>query len=137
MVAILVNAFTSTFNLLFPFNFLVVTTITPFAERAPQIDAAAASFNTVTDSTSFGLISEKSLLEIGKPSTTIKGFESAYKEVLPRIKKLTLPSSFSLACIPATIPCKALERLETAGLCPNISLLTVENEPVARSLEIV
>ena len=54
------------------FPFFVVITITPFPEKAPQIDAAAASFRTVTLSISSGLI----LLIFplyGKLSTTING----------------------------------------------------------------
>ncbi len=41
-------------------NFLVVITITPLPARAPQIEEAAASFNTVILSMSFGLILDTS-----------------------------------------------------------------------------
>ncbi|MNE52425.1 hypothetical protein D3C80_1470960 [compost metagenome] len=62
----------STFRGLPVTAFLVVTTKTPFAALAPQIDAAAASFRMVTLSTSFGLM----LLNppsTGNPSTTNRG----------------------------------------------------------------
>ncbi|MNV15352.1 hypothetical protein D3C71_1060740 [compost metagenome] len=74
---ILENALPWIVSLLSVFAFLVTITITPLAARAPQMDAAAASLSTVTDSTSLGLISEKLLLDIGKPSTTISGLLSA------------------------------------------------------------
>src|SRR5882757_6624581 len=69
----LVNAFTSTCIFSLPRGLLVVITMTPLAERAPQMEAAAASFNTVIDSTSLGLMLEKSLPIMGKPSTTTNG----------------------------------------------------------------
>ena len=70
----------------FPFfPFLVSITITPLAARAPQIEAAAASFKKVIDSTSFGFkffISKS----VGNPSTTNNGrLIASVKLLLPRI----------------------------------------------------
>jgi len=54
------------------FPFFVVITITPLPEKAPQIDAAAASRRMSMLSTSFGLMFDKSP-SYGKLSTTISG----------------------------------------------------------------
>ena len=93
-------------------------TITPFEALAPQIDAAAASFNTVTLSMSFGLIFSKAVSAelreycqsgtsiMGNPSTTIKGNSSAYIVPTPRIVKRVPPLPSDCPCIPATIPSK-------------------------------
>ena len=79
-----------------PLPFFVVITITPFAACAPQIDAAAASFNTVTLSTSSGLMvahgSTPSVAITGNPSTTIKG-ELSPRVLLPLI---TIPLLLSV-----------------------------------------
>ena len=83
--------------------FLVFTTITPFAARAPYIAVAAASFKTVIDSMSLGAISPipvwvtkrcKSLLLLtlgaiplrGMPSTIHIGSVLPVIELAPRIR---------------------------------------------------
>ncbi|CAM2871248.1 hypothetical protein PHVU103714_07560 [Phocaeicola vulgatus] len=45
-----------------------------------------------------------------------------------------LPSSFSVACIPATKPCNAVER-SAVGRDDNTLESTLSNEPVARSFD--
>ncbi len=63
---------TSTKRGWFSLPFFVVMTSTPFPARTPQIEAAAASFSTVTVSISWGLIFS-SVPSKGKLSTTIRG----------------------------------------------------------------
>ena len=83
---------------------MVVTTITPFADFAPQIEAAAASFNTVMLSIVLGL---RVLIEAstGKPSTIRSGdlFEATNVE-RPRISNEMLPSASVVAARPAAAP---------------------------------
>ena len=66
--------------------------ITPLEALEPYIEVAEASFRTVNDSISFGLIFAKiplepavPLLSIGKPSITIKGALDAPIEDPPRM----------------------------------------------------
>ena len=66
-------------------------TITPLEARAPQMEAAAASFKIEIVSTSFGLI-EENPVEIGKPSTTINGSLSDFDTF---ISKMGVDYSFS------------------------------------------
>src|SRR5690606_12853944 len=71
-------------------GFLVVMTMTPLPERTPQIDAAVASFSTVTICMSLGLILSRSP-SYGKLSTTMSGLVLENMVLLP----LTLsPSGF-------------------------------------------
>ena len=111
--------------------FFVVTTITPLAARAPQIEAAAASFKIVTLATSFGLILLKPP-STGNPSTTSKGCALAYKEVCPRISNVGFPSASRVEASPAVVPINREAKL-VAGLsncCLEITLI----DPVDRSL---
>ena len=111
-----------------------MTTITPFEARAPQIEAAAASFKIEIFATSFGLMEAKPV-EIGKPSTTISGSASDCNVPLPRILKEISPSAVVVACTPATLPTRR-SAIVTEGFSNAFSLM-MSNAPVARSLEIV
>ena len=82
-----VDTFIPKFTVVPPLPFLpffVSITITPLAARTPQIEAAAASFKKVIDSTSLGFIFFISI-SVGKPSTTSKGLVVFKRELFPRI----------------------------------------------------
>ena len=124
------------------FPFLVVIITTPFAALDPYKDAAAASFNTVVDSISSGLIElntfedaalcPKFPVVIATPSTIYKG------EVLPVIEPIPLiwisPEDPGAPVLeetrtPDTFPAKALSIDSTLTLLSS-SELTVLAAPV-------
>ena len=116
----------------FPFlPFLVVIKTTPFAPRAPYNALAAASFNTVIDSTSCWLIILRSPSK-GTPSTTIKGLLDALIEPRPRTRILVplpgCPDSVEI-CTPATAPSNALVTSDTC-IFSILSFFTTAADPV-------
>ncbi|MNX45292.1 hypothetical protein D3C86_758000 [compost metagenome] len=113
----------STFTLLFCLARLVVITITPLDALAPYIAAAAASFKTLTVSTSYGLMSAI-VPSTGKPSTTTKIFEFARSVLTPR--NVLTPRYCTK---PGTIPSK-LAKMFVAFLFSNSALPTVTTDPV-------
>ncbi len=88
--------------------------ITPFDALEPYNAVADASFNTLIDSISLGLMvlnkfpePEMPLLSTGTPSTTISGSLLAFKEAPPRIRILLPPPALPpplVTCKPATFP---------------------------------
>ena len=102
------------FNLPF-MPFLVVIIITPLDALEPYNAVAEASFKTLIDSISLGLMVFKRLAEpampllsTGTPSITIKGSLPALNEEPPRIRILLPPPAYpppEVICSPATLPC--------------------------------
>ncbi len=128
---------------------LVVTRITPLAARDPYTAAAAASFNIVMLSISFGLImamgllvftrSASSPLIMATPSTTYNGLLPALIELVPRIRMLVLEPGCPelwVICTPAILPDNILSR-EVAGISANCSAETEAMDPVFASRLVV
>ncbi|MNX58798.1 hypothetical protein D3C86_896500 [compost metagenome] len=113
-------------------------TITPLPEKAPHMDAAAASLRTVIVSISFGFRFATSP-SYGKLSTTTKGLVFPKMVLLPRTLKGASfdPTGIRLLGIrkPGVIPSK---RLRTSAEIRSSScvLVTVENDPVTLSFGI-
>ncbi len=95
--------------------FLVVIINTPFDALEPYNAVADASFKTLIDSMSLGLIVFRKfaepdipLLSTGTPSITINGSLLAFKEAPPRMRILLPPPAdppLVVTCKPATLPC--------------------------------
>ena len=111
--------------------FFVVIKTTPLAARLPYRAVAVASFKTVVDSISEGLMPLKSAPN-GIPSTTYSGALLELTEPIPRILIVAFVPGCPLVlmtCTPATSPCKAL--LTSVGLFIDIfSPETCAAEPV-------
>src|SRR5690606_28153503 len=131
-------------NLVFWLNlpFLVVTTITPFAPRAPYKAVADASFNTLTDSMLFGSILVNGLydsiieaascpLPTTTPSITYRGFGVPTNDPTPRMAMMLVPPGCPLFVekdIPATRPFNT-SSIEATGASSKSSLLTTVFAP--------
>ena len=132
---VLNDTFTPPLALRASFPSFVVTTITPLAALAPQIDAAAASFSTVMLSTLFGF---RVLIDAstGNPSTISSGsLLDATRVLSPRIWNDMSPLTSVVADSPATDPTSRSPILAVG--CARCSASTFPNAPVARSRDIV
>ncbi len=88
---------------------MVVITITPLAPLAPYKEVVEASFNTVTDLMSFGLMSFNEP-ENGASSTMYKGASEPFTDPNPRIRIVEeLPGCPEVlnTATPAASPAKA------------------------------
>ena len=92
----------------------VLITITPFEPLFPYSEVADASFKTVKDSISFGLIERKLSLFDGKPSITYKGSEFPVIDPTP----LMITVDFAPGC-------PVLAEIFTPANCPWIVLITL------------